>query len=77
MFGSRELSGVNKRRKYDQRKPRLAGILLGIGVDIALAVALDNVAIGIGVGFVYVAGSIVRATRKVEKKKKNEEEEEK
>jgi hypothetical protein len=68
MLGSRELSGVNKRRKYDQRKTRLAGILLGIGVDIALAVALDNVAIGIRVGFVSVAGSMLRATRKVEKK---------
>jgi len=45
---------------------RLAGILLGIGVGIALAVALDNVAIGIGVGIVFVAGSIVRGTRKEE-----------
>jgi len=49
-----------------KENPGIAGVLLGIDVNIALAVALDNVAIGIRVGFVFVAGSIVRARRKEE-----------
>jgi len=49
-----------------KENPKVAGVLLGIGVGIALAVALGNIAIGIGVGFVFVAGSLVWASRKEE-----------
>ena len=46
--------------------PGLAGVLPGIGVGNALAVALDNFAIGIRVGLVLGAGFVFGMERKNE-----------
>ncbi|MGD8404614.1 MAG: hypothetical protein PVJ21_13205 [Anaerolineales bacterium] len=40
--------------------PFYTRILLIIGIGVALAVALDNIAVGIGVATVFFAGLVVR-----------------
>ena len=43
--------------------PFYTRILLIIGIGVALAVALDNIAIGIGVASVFFIGLVVRRNR--------------
>jgi hypothetical protein len=53
--------------------PFYARILLIIGIGVALAVALDNMAIGIGVASVFLAGLIVRRNNLSENSGENHE----
>ena len=46
---------------------RLVGLLFGIGLKVALAVALNNIAIGFGVGVVFTAGLVTAAQRNEDK----------
>ncbi len=50
--------------KYNEI-PFYARILFVIGMGVALAVALDNIAIGIGVATVFLAGIIVRRNKSI------------
>ena len=43
--------------------PFYARILFIIGMGVALAVALDNLAIGIGVSTVFLAGLVIRRNK--------------
>ena len=46
--------------------PRLAGVLQGNGVGLALVVALNNTAIGSGVGLIQIASYLLKKTSKME-----------
>ena len=48
--------------KFDEI-PFYTRILFAIGIGVALAVALDNIAIGIGVATVFLAGLVVRRNK--------------
>ncbi|GAB4426274.1 MAG: hypothetical protein Kow002_15610 [Anaerolineales bacterium] len=52
----------------------MTGLLLAIGVGVALAVSLDNLAIGIGVGLVFAASFIVRQKSRRNDLQENEHE---
>ena len=43
--------------------PFYARVLLVIGIGVALAVALDNIAIGIGVATLFLAGLVIRRNK--------------
>ena len=53
--------------------PFYARILFIIGIGVALAVALDNIAIGIGVATVLFAGLVMRRNKIAETSGKNYE----
>ena len=53
--------------------PFYARILLAIGIGVALAVSLDNIAIGIGVATVFIAGIVVRGSRPAKNPEQNDE----
>jgi hypothetical protein len=50
-----------------------ARILIVIGIGVALAVALDNIAIGIGVATIFLAGLIARKSEFIGEMEKNDE----
>ena len=43
-----------------EKIPFVGQILFAIGIGVALAVSLDNIAVGAGVGIAFLAGAIVR-----------------
>jgi hypothetical protein len=53
--------------------PFYARILFIIGMGVALALALDNIAIGIGVATVFLAGFVVRRNKFTGETEKNDE----
>ena len=53
--------------------PFYARILFIIGMGVALAVALDNIAIGIGVATAFLAGLVVRRNKFTGETEKNDE----
>jgi len=53
--------------------PFYARILFVIGIGVALAVALDNIAIGIGVATVFFAGLVMRRNKFTETSGENHE----
>jgi zinc transporter ZupT len=57
----------------DNQIPFYARILFVIGIGIALAVALDNIAIGIGVATVFLAALVTRRNKITETSGENNE----
>jgi zinc transporter ZupT len=53
--------------------PFYARILFIIGISVALAVALDNIAIGIGVATVFFAALVIRRNKNTETSGENNE----
>jgi len=53
--------------------PFYARILFIIGIGVALAVALDNIAIGIGVATVFLVGFVVKRNKFTGETEKNDE----
>ena len=53
--------------------PFYAPILFIIGIGVALAVALDNIAIGIGVATIFFAGLVMRRNKITETSGENHE----
>ena len=65
---------VKERSQMDNYQiPFYARILLIIGMGIALAVALDNIAIGIGVATLFLIGLIVRRNNSIGSEGENNE----
>jgi len=57
----------------NDRIPFYARVLLVIGVGVALAVALDNIAIGIGVASIFLMTLVVRRRNFIETSGENNE----
>ena len=47
--------------------PFVGQILFAIGIGVALAVSLDNIAIGAGVGTVFLAGAVAKNKKRTNK----------
>jgi hypothetical protein len=64
---------IERRLMENNQIPFYARILFIIGIGVALAVALDNIAIGIGVATVFFAALVIRRNKNTETSGENNE----